>query len=119
VLFLAATNVPLMVFAMAIVGLSWTATVPLTSALSADIYGRRNLGTIFGMMFAIMPLGSAIGSAGAGFLHDLTGSYAMSIWLNVVMGVVAGVVVLMVRQAPIFRQEPGPQRQPAAPLPAD
>jgi MFS family permease len=119
VLFLAATNVPLMVFAMVIVGLSWTATVPLTSALSADIYGRRNLGTIFGIMFAVMPLGSAIGSAGAGFLHDLTGSYAMSIWLNVVMGIVAGLVVLMVRQAPIFRQEPGPQRQPVSPVPAD
>jgi MFS family permease len=116
-LVLAAANVPLMVIAMAIVGLSWTATVPLTSALSADIYGRRNLGTIFGLMFAIMPFGSAVGSAGAGFLHDLTGSYAMSMWINFAVGIIAGAVVLMVSQSPIFQARQSRVR--ASSVPAD
>jgi MFS family permease len=49
--------------AMGVIGFSWSATVPLTSALCADIYGRRSLGTVFGLMFAIMPIGAAAGSA--------------------------------------------------------
>jgi MFS family permease len=98
------------------IGISWTATVPLTSAISADIYGRLRLGTIFGMMFAIMPLGSAIGSAAAGFLYDLSGSYAISIWMNAAIGIAAGIVVYLVHATPLFERRSA--QQPPAQIPA-
>jgi MFS family permease len=122
VLFLAAGNFPLMLLAMTMIGISWTATVPLTSAVSADIYGRLRLGTIFGLMFAVMPLGSAIGSASAGLLHDLSGSYAISIWMNAAVGISAGVIVYLVHSPPLFdRQEAQaqPLERPPVPVHAD
>jgi MFS family permease len=108
VLFLAGTNFPIVLIAMTMIGISWTATVPLTSAISADIYGRLRLGTIFGLMFAIMPLGSAIGSATAGFLYDLSGSYAISIWMNAAIGITAGIVVYLVHTRPMFQRDSSP-----------
>jgi MFS family permease len=117
-LLLAGANVPMMLVAMTIIGISWTATVPLTSAISADLYGRLKLGTIFGIMFAIMPLGSAIGSAAAGLLHDLTGSYTTSIWMNFAIGIAAGLVVFTVRTRPIFERSRQPASK-ASPVTAD
>jgi MFS family permease len=116
VLFLAGASFPVMLLAMTMIGISWTATVPLTSAISADIYGRLRLGTIFGMMFAIMPLGSAIGSAAAGFLYDLSGSYAISIWMNAAIGIAAGIVVYLVHATPLFERRSA--QQPPAQTPA-
>ncbi|TVR68211.1 MAG: MFS transporter [Sphaerobacteraceae bacterium] len=104
-LFVAGASFPLMLIAMTMIGISWTATVPLTSAISADLYGRLRLGTIFGMMFAVMPLGSAIGSAAAGFLYDLTGSYDVSLWMNAAIGIAAGIVVYLVHSRPLFDRE--------------
>jgi predicted MFS family arabinose efflux permease len=101
-LFLAGASFPMMLVAMTMIGISWTATVPLTSAISADLYGRLRLGTIFGLMFAIMPLGSAIGSAAAGFLYDMTGSYDVSIWVNAAIGIGAAAVVYMIHARPLF-----------------
>lgn len=102
VLFLSGASFPAMLLAMTMIGISWTATVPLTSAVSADIYGRLRLGTIFGLMFAIMPLGSALGSASAGFLYDLTGSYDVSLLMNASIGIAAGMVVYLVHARPMF-----------------
>ncbi len=104
ILFFAGASFPLVLLAMTVIGISWTATVPLTSAVSADIYGRLRLGTIFGLMFAIMPLGSAMGSAAAGFLHDLTGSYNVSLWMNATIGITAGIVVFLVKSSPLFER---------------
>ncbi len=102
-LFLAKTNPVFLLIAMAVVGFSWSSTVPLTSALCANIYGRRSLGAIFGLMYAIMPLGSAIGAALTGFLFDQTGSYVPSLLINVGAGTIAAITVIQVSQVPIFR----------------
>ncbi|MDI3339823.1 MAG: MFS transporter [Sphaerobacter sp.] len=105
--------------ALAVIGFSWSSTVPLTSALCADIYGRRALGTIFGLMFAIMPIGSAVGSALAGELRDLTGTYATSLLANVAAGLLAAVVVLAVRPRPIFARPAASAAGEPAPTLAD
>ena len=101
-LFLAKTNPAFMLVAMAVIGFSWSSTVPLTSAMCANIYGRRSLGSIFGLMFAIMPLGSAVGAAMTGLLFDQTGSYAPSLLINVAAGTIAAITVIQVREKPIF-----------------
>lgn len=61
----------------AVAGLSWIATAPLTTALTADVYGLRALGTISGISFFFHALGSFVSILGAGILYDLTGSYIM------------------------------------------
>jgi len=111
-LFLAKTSPVFILVAMAVIGFSWSSTTPLTQALCANIYGRRSLGVIFGLMYAIMPLGNALGAASTGFLYDQTGSYVPSLLINVAAGTIAAVAVIRVRRAPIFSQirsrEPSP-----------
>ena len=58
-------------------GFSWVASVPLTSALTADVYGLRVLATISGVTFMCHQVGSFIMVLLAGFLFDLTGSYTL------------------------------------------
>ena len=60
-----------------IAGFSWIATAPLTTALIADVYGLRALGTISGMSFVFHQVGGAGSILLAGFLYDQTGSYTI------------------------------------------
>ena len=43
-----------------LVGFSWNATVTVTAAYASDRFGISNLGSIYGMMFAVMPIGSGL-----------------------------------------------------------
>jgi MFS family permease len=99
---------------MAVIGFSWGATFPLTSALCADIYGWRSLGTVFGLMFAIMPIGAAAGSALGGYLYDLTGSYELSIMMNLGAGLIAAAAVMLVRSTRLFHYRREPEAAGAA-----
>ena len=56
-------------------GFSWVASVPLTSSLTADVYGLKALGTISGITFFCHQVGSFVMILLAGFLFDVTGSY--------------------------------------------
>lgn len=108
-LFFAGSGLLFLAFALVVIGLSWSSTTPLTSALCASIYGRRSLGAIFGLMYAIMPIGSAVGTALAGFLKDMSGSYTESILINVGMGLLAGLVVALARERPLFTRDTTPE----------
>ncbi len=83
-----------------VIGFSWSATTPLTSSLCAALYGQRRLGTIFGLLFAVMPIGTAVGSAVGGVLFDWTGDYTWSLVVSAIAGLAAALVVLPVRVAP-------------------
>ncbi len=61
----------------AVAGLSWVATNPLTTSLTADVYGLRALGTIGGISFFFHAMGAVISVPMAGFLYDATGSYTI------------------------------------------
>ena len=61
----------------AVAGLSWVATNPLTTSLTADVYGLRTLGTIGGISFFFHAMGAVISVPMAGFLYDATGSYTI------------------------------------------
>src|SRR5258707_376723 len=45
-------------------GLDWVATVPPTVALTADTFGKRNLGVVYGWIFASHQLGAASAAFG-------------------------------------------------------
>ena len=64
----------LWVFAF-IAGFSWIASVPVTTSLTADVYGLRALATITGISFLGHQVGAFISILTAGILYDATGSY--------------------------------------------
>lgn len=83
----------------AVLGISWTATTPLTAAISADIYGRRHLGIIFGTMFSFMNIGFGAGSFLDGLAYDLYGTYRGALIVNAALGLLAAIAVLGVSTA--------------------
>jgi MFS family permease len=58
-----------------IMGFSWWATLPLTSALTAEVYGLKHLGILNGLAFTGHQIGGALSIQLGGILRDLLGSY--------------------------------------------
>ncbi len=63
----------LVAFAM-LSGMSWVASVPLTSTLTADVYGFRALGTISGWVFFSHQIGSFFSIQFAGYAYEWFGN---------------------------------------------
>lgn len=61
----------------AVAGISWFSTVPLTVALTAEIYGVRHMGTLVGIAFTSHQVDGAVSIYLAGRLFDLSGSYTV------------------------------------------
>jgi MFS family permease len=60
-----------------VAGFSWVATAPLTSTLTADVYGLRTLGTVSGVTLVFHQIGGFGSVLLAGLLYDITGSYTI------------------------------------------
>lgn len=96
------TEVSALVFAAGI-GLLWLGTVPLTSALVADIFGPRYLSTLFGFVFFSHQVGSFLGAWLGGYVFDLTGSYT-PVWLAAIaLGVIAALLHMPIADQPVAR----------------
>jgi predicted MFS family arabinose efflux permease len=109
VLLLVGAYIPGIFLAAIILGISWTSTTPLASAISADIYGRASLGTIFGFIFTAMNVGSGVGAWLAGLDRDLAGNYHASLLTNVILGLAAAAVTLSIRVQPFAARTPAAQ----------
>jgi MFS family permease len=79
-----------------VLGISWTATTPLTAAIAADRYGPEHLGLIFGSMFTFMNLGFGVGAFLDGVIFELSGGYTAALLINVALGLVAAVAAAAV-----------------------
>ena len=67
----------LWIFAI-LAGFSWIASVPITTSLTADVYGLRALSTIAGISFLCHQVGAFVSIfLLGGVLRDLTGSYLL------------------------------------------
>jgi MFS family permease len=64
-------------------GVTWGARGPAITAKTADLFGGPSLGTILGVITVGSGIGAGLGSWGAGFIHDLTGSYRIAFWLSI------------------------------------
>mgnify|MGYP001113904317 CR=1 FL=1 len=113
ILLLAGPSLPGIFVAAIIMGVSWTSTTPLTSAIVADIYGRASIGTIFGFVFSAMNLGVGVGSYIAGRDYDITGNYHLALMVNALLGFTAAAMVQAVRVRPLVPPTP----VPASPYP--
>jgi MFS family permease len=61
----------------AITGFSYWATAPLTTSLTADVYGLKTLGTLSGVTFLVHQVGGAASIQFAGLMRDIAGSYTL------------------------------------------
>jgi len=96
------TDVTVLLFG-AIMGLMWLSTVPVTSALVAQIFGPRYMGTLFGIVFFSHQLGAFLGAWLGGFVYDQTGSYDIVWWIAAGLGVVSGLLHLPINARPLPR----------------
>jgi MFS family permease len=89
-------------------GLDYIATVPPTVALCADRFGRRNVGIVYGWVFAAHMFGAAISAWAAGIVRENVGDYAGAFVAAGWIAIVAGFAVLGIR-----RERPAPASEAA------
>ena len=89
----------------AAMGLIWLSTVPLTNGLIAGIFGVRHLSMLAGFVFFSHQLGSFIGVWLGGYLYTVEGSYHTVWMITIALGVIAGLLNLPIREAPIARAQ--------------
>ena len=88
----------------AVMGVLWLSTVPPTNAVVAQIFGLQHLSMLGGFVFFSHQIGSFLGVWLGGRIYDLQHSYTPVWWLAVGLGVMAALVNLPVREAPIERR---------------
>lgn len=93
-----ALGLPALVVGILLVGFSWNAVVSITAAYASDRFGVSRLGTIYGAMFAVMPLGSGLGAYLGGLLYDTRGTYDIAIWTNIALLILAAATVFTIRE---------------------
>ena len=88
---------PIAIVAVAILGgITMSGTGSMTSALTADIWGRFSVSRVLGVIFLVHQTGSAIGSWLAGALFEATGGYGAAFILACLFLFGAAVVALRV-----------------------
>ncbi len=90
---------PIAIWAFAVIGgMSWLATVPLTASLTADVYGVRNLGTLFGFANMAHQLGGAAAVMLFGWAFTVWGSYDVPFAIGATTLFAAGVVSFTIKE---------------------
>jgi MFS transporter, OFA family, oxalate/formate antiporter len=82
-------------------GLTWGARGPAITAKTADLFPGRQLGTILGFITIGSGVGAALGSWGAGWIFDLSGSYRLAFGLSIASYVCGIVAFWALRRPPV------------------
>ncbi len=104
-------DVPSLHLWAALFGLNYISTVPPTTTLTANIYGRFSVGELSGWIFFAHQVGSALGAAGAGWIFEWTGSYSSAFVSAAIMAFLAAGMAWMIREEPL-------RSRPLTPAPA-
>src|SRR6266516_828797 len=88
---------PMAILMVAVLGgITMAGTGSMTSALTADIYGRFSVSSVFGLIFLVHQTGSALGSWLAGALFETTGGYGAAFALACLFLAGAAIVALKI-----------------------
>lgn len=96
-------DVPSLDLFAAILGLNWFSTVPPTTTLTANIFGRNSVGELSGWIFLAHQAGAALAASIGGFIHDATGSYVWAFVSAALLAFVAAGLTLAIREEPAPR----------------
>jgi len=89
----------LVVFAI-IYGLDWFATVPPSMAITADTFGRQNVGKVYGWIFMSHQIGAAIMASAAGALRTWMGDYQFAFFSGGFIAMIAAGLALQIKLKP-------------------
>ena len=87
----------LLIFSV-VAGLSWIATAPLTTSLTAEVYGLKSLATISGVAFLFHQLGGFTSVLMAGYLREITGDYVVAFTIAAVLLYPAAISAFSIRE---------------------
>ena len=93
-------DVPSLHLFAAILGLNWFSTVPPTTTLTVNIFGRNSVGELSGWIFLAHQVGAALAASLGGWIHDLTGSYTWAFISATLLAFVAAGLTLAIREEP-------------------
>ncbi len=102
-------NIPSLQLFAALFGLNYISTVPPTTTLTANIFGRYSVGELSGWIFLSHQVGAALGAAIGGWVFNRTGNYAWAFVSAAVLAIIAAGLSLMIREEPL-----SPRRKTAA-----
>ena len=80
-------------------GLTYMATLPPTTGLIAQLFGARNVATLFGVTMLAHQVGSFLGAWLGGVEFELTGGYAFVWWIDAALALGAAAAHLPIREA--------------------
>lgn len=83
---------------VAIMGLTWYSSAPLTASLTADIYGLKTLGVLNGISFLAHQVGGSLSVVLAGIIYDVTGSYVIPFAIGGILMAWASVAAFSVNE---------------------
>lgn len=75
-----------------LMGMLWLSTVPLTSGSVAQIFGTKNLASLFGIVMFSHQIGAFVGSWWAGLTFEWYGSYDLALIVSAALGLLAAAV---------------------------
>jgi MFS family permease len=102
----------LVIFAV-IYGLDWFATVPPSMVITADTFGRQNVGKVYGWIFMSHQIGAAIMASAAGAIRDYVGDYNFAFLSAGVIAMIAAGLALQIKPKPKMDVPPPVTAQPA------
>ncbi|MBI1728307.1 MAG: MFS transporter [Candidatus Rokubacteria bacterium] len=111
-------NVPSLHIFAAIFGLNYISTVPPTTTLTANIFGRLSVGALSGWIFFSHQVGSALGAWAGGAIFDATGSYSWAFLSAAVLAFIASGLSLLIKEVPISARPSQIPASRSAPVPA-
>jgi len=111
-------NVPSLHIFAAIFGLNYISTVPPTTTLTANIFGRLSVGALSGWIYFSHQVGSAIGAWAGGAIFDATGSYSWAFLSAAVMAFIAAALSLLIKEVPVSARPTRRATPSGAPVPA-
>ena len=97
-IFIPLSETSVLVFSAAM-GILWLSTVPLTTGLIAQTQGLKFLSTLAGLVFFSHQVGGFLGAWLGGRLYDLTGNYE-AMWIAaILLGLLATIIHLPIKEA--------------------
>jgi len=111
-------NVPSLDIFAAIFGLNYISTVPPTTTLTANIFGRLSVGALSGWIFFSHQVGSALGAWAGGAIFDATGSYSWAFLSAAALAFIASGLSLLIKEEPLSAKPTPRPISTTAPAPA-
>ena len=100
-----AETMPMVYLFIALFGVGFGGTVPLSPALQADYFGRKAFGKIQGSISPLVMIAGTTGPFMAGYLFDRTGAYHLSFFIASVIPFLAAFMSVLIPPLKTFREQ--------------